>query len=246
MRALLARWRAEQPELAGKLDGEALEYVDYHTTRYARLLTTVAEVADRARTPDRLQILDMGPNIETALLRATRPGDIVDTLGFAHPAVPPRGHERHITFDLDDAPVPERHPRLERSYDVVVVAEVAEHLHTPLEALLTMLRGWLRAPGFVVIQTPNGAALHKRIALLAGRSPVPPPRRSRENPGHVHEYTLAELRDQVARAGFEIESLSVENHYGDGGPGRRLYRRLGRVLPPTLRHGVTLCVRAGR
>jgi hypothetical protein len=244
VRAEFARWQAAEPERAGVLDAEALAYVGYHAVRYARLLSTVDELAGAARPPDRLQILDIGPNVQTALLRAAHPGAVIDTLGFAHPAMVPNPPERHIEFDLNGVDSPLRRPSPEPGYDLVVLAEVVEHLYTSLSVVLSWVAGWLRPPGFVVIQTPNGAALHKRLRLLAGRSPVEPPRVSRENPGHFHEYTLAELRDQVAAAGLILQSLQVDNHFGGRSAAARLYRGFGRVLAPSLRHGVTLCARA--
>ncbi|MFL5822902.1 MAG: methyltransferase domain-containing protein [Solirubrobacteraceae bacterium] len=232
-------WQAEEPEHAGVLDAEALGYVRYHALRYARLLTVVGETATPtpARPP---HILDVGPNVQTALLRRAHPEAVVDTLGFAHPAVPPRAHERHVRFDLNEAVDPQRRPELERRYDVIVLAEVIEHLHTPPAAVLEYLGGSLDASGVIVLQTPNGAALHKRLALLRGRNPVEPPRACRENPGHVHEYTLAELAGQVRDGGLRVLGLKTENYFGSG-PAAELYRRLGRLLPPTVRHGVTLC-----
>ncbi len=244
VRASFTRWRAAEPEHAQVLDAEAVAYVDYHAVRYARLLSAVGRLESATRPPDRLRILDIGPNVQTALLRAAHPGAVVDTLGFAHPAVPPRLHERHVEFDLNDALFAARRPQLEPRYDIVVLAEVVEHLYTSVSAVLSCAEGWLRHPGFAVVQTPNGAALHKRVRLLLGRSPVEPPRASRQNPGHFHEYTLAELRGQVAAAGLTIERLDVANHFGGTSGAGQLYRGLGHLLPPTLRHGVTLCVRA--
>ena len=233
-------WQSEAPDQAAALDAESVRYVEYHARRYARLLA-VAEQA--ASTPGPLHILDVGPNVQTALLRRALPHAVVDTLGFAHPSVPPRPGESHIPFDLNDAVDERRRPVLPRRYRLVVLAEVIEHLHTPPAAVLGYLRDWLEAPGFVLVQTPNGAALHKRLALLRGRNPIEPPRACRENPGHFHEYTLAELRDQVERAGLNVRWLRTENYFGTG-PAAELYARVGHVLPATLRHGVTLC--AGR
>jgi hypothetical protein len=243
VRARFARWQADQPERAGVLDSEALAYVDYHAERYARLLSLVAELAADARPPDRLRVLDIGPNIQTELLRGAHPSASVDTLGFAHPAILPREHERHIEFDLNRLSMPATAPQLTAVYDIVILAEVVEHLHISLAAVLRPVAGWLRAPGHVLVQTPNGAALHKRIRLLLGRSPVEPPRETSGNPGHFHEYTLAELRDQVAAAGLMIERLEVANHFGGESAPSRLYRTAGKLLPPTLRHGMTLCAR---
>lgn len=238
-----ARWQGAEPDRARALDPEAHAYVAYHTRRYARLLSVVDELA-AARPPGRRYILDIGPNVQTALLRSAHPEAVIDTLGFAHPAVPPHHDERHIEFDLNDAPFPERRPQPDRRYDVIVAAEVVEHLYTPLATVLSCVADWLRPPGFVVIQTPNGAALHKRVRLALGRSPVGPPRVCRENPGHFHEYTLTELRGQVSAAGLVIERLQVDNYFGSGRAATPLYRGLGHLLPPSFRHGVTLCVRA--
>lgn len=243
IRAGFARWQEAQPERSRILDSEAIAYVGYHAERYARLLSLIDELAAAVRPPDRLRILDIGPNIQTELLREAHPGAVVDTLGFTHPAIPPRGHERHIEFDLNRLNTPGRSPQLAAVYDVVILAEVVEHLHISLATVLRCVAGWLRSPGHVVVQTPNGAALHKRIRLLLGRSPVEPPRETPGNPGHFHEYTLAELRDQVAAARLAIDRLEVANHFGGQGVRNRLYRAAGRALPPTLRHGVTLCAR---
>jgi hypothetical protein len=243
VRVEFARWQAAEPERARVLDAEALAYAGYHFERYARLLSMVEELSAAARPPDRLQILDIGPNVQTALLRAAHPRAVIDTLGFAHPAMTPSPAERHIEFDLNDADSPARRPPAERPYDLVVLAEVVEHLHTSLSVVLGWVAQWLRPPGFLVLQTPNGAALHKRLRLLTGRSPVEPPRASRQNPGHFHEYTLAELRAEVAAAGLVMQGLEVHNHFGGTSATERLYRGFGHVLPPSLRHGVTLCAR---
>ncbi len=223
------------------LDAEAISYVEYHAERYARLLSVVETLAGAVGADDRLRVLDVGPNIQTELLRSAHPNAVIDTLGFAHPVFPPREHERHLEFDLNDLTFPDRRALPAAVYDIVIAAEVVEHLHIPLAMVLSALTRCLRTPGHIVVQTPNGAALHKRVRLLLGRSPVEPPRACPQNPGHFHEYTLAELRDQVRSAGLVIDRLEVANHFGGAGAASRAYRTAGRFLPPTLRHGVTLC-----
>lgn len=242
MLAEFSRWQAARPEQAGLLDAEAREYVDYHATRYARLLDAVQGLSGRLAPADSPQILDVGPNVQTALLRAIQPDAIVDTLGFANPAAPPREGERHVAFDLNDSSEPARWPVLGRQYDVIVLAEVVEHLHIPPATVLELLGDQLRRPGFIILQTPNAAALHKRLALLLGRNPVQAPRLSRENPGHFHEYTVGELRDQVRAGGLTIDWLRAENYFGSG-RAADLYRAAGHLTPATWRHGVTLCLR---
>jgi hypothetical protein len=241
--AEFSRWQADSPEQAGLLDAEARRYVDYHATRYARLLEAVQGLASRRAPKDPLQVLDVGPNVQTGLLRAIQPQAIVDTLGFANPAVPPREHEHHVAFDLNHSSERARWPVLARQYDVVVLAEVVEHLRIPPSMVLELLGGQLRRPGFIILQTPNAAALHKRLALLLGRNPVEAPRVSQENPGHFHEYTVRELRDQVIAGGLTIDWLRAENYFGSGAVAD-VYRAAGHLMPATWRHGVTLCLRA--
>jgi Methyltransferase domain len=236
------RWRREAPDLHRLLDAESRAYIEYHVVRYGRLLEAVETLARPGASGESLQILDVGPNIQTALLRQSHPEATVDTLGFAHPAVPPREHERHIVFDLNDCLDPGTWPALPRRYEVIVMAEVVEHLHVPAHTVLGFLGEQVRAPGFVVLQTPNAAALHKRLTLLRGRNPVEAPRASRENPGHLHEYTIAELRDQVQASGLTLQWLRAENYFGSG-TGAEVYRAAGRLMPATWRHGVTICAR---
>ena len=109
---------------------------------------------------------------------------------------------------------------LERRYDVIVLAEVLEHLHIPPHACSSSWPGSCERPGFIVLQTPNAAALHKRVALLLGRNPVEAPRVCQENPGHFHEYTVGELRHQVSAGGLVIDWLWTENYFGSGAGGR--------------------------
>lgn len=190
-------------------------------------------------------MLDVGPNVQTVLLRRAHPHAVIDTLGFAHPATPPRGGAAHVSFDLNALLEGGWRPRLRPRYDVIVVAEVIEHLRTPARDVLAFLAESLRDDGTLVLQTPNGAALHKRLRLLAGRSPVEPPRSSPENPGHLHEYTLAELRNSVEDARLRVHGLEVANIFGSGSVARA-YGLVGKLLPPSLRHGVTLWARAAR
>jgi trans-aconitate methyltransferase len=216
-------------DLTGAERKEAEAYGRYHARRFALLCDVVAEAAGAGAA----RILDVGPNLQTALLRERLPAARVDTLGFAHPLVPPRSHERHVELDLNDA-ARDAFEGDER-YDLVVLAEVIEHLLVPPELVLGYLAGRLRPGGTLVVQTPNAVALHKRLRMLAGISPFEPIRLSHENPGHVHEFTLPELDAAARRAGLEPTGAITANYFGES----RAYAALGRVVPPSLRHGIT-------
>ena len=222
-------------ELAG-LDDPAVRrecsaYLDYHARRYATLMAVLDDLLAGCARP---RILDVGPMFETGMLRAS--GATVDTLGFANPLFPARGPERHLEVDLNAPAEPG-----DGAYDAVVLAEVIEHLTRAPAPVLEWLSTWLRPAGWIVVQTPNAVALHKRLRMLAGRNPIEPVRADARNPGHFHEYTLAELRAAAADAGLAVGGWRTENYFGTN----RAYAALGRVLPPSLRHGITVWLRRG-
>jgi SAM-dependent methyltransferase len=208
------------------------DYLDYHARRYATLRALAADLLAGRAEP---RILNVGPMFETRLLRES--GATVDTLGFPHPLFPPRDHERHLAADLNETSEPG-----DGSYDLVVMAEVIEHLHASPVTVLGNLATWLRPGGAMLIQTPNAVALHKRLRMLAGRNPLEPIRGDPGNPGHFHEYTLGELRDAAGRAGLTVAGWRTENYFG-ASRAARAYAALGRVLPPGLRHGITIWLR---
>ncbi len=242
VRSYFRAWESRaDPALAGELDEEAHTYLAYHARRYLHLVRTVdALLRERGRL-ERPRLLDVGPNYQTELLRAAHPEGVVDTLGFAHPSFPPRPEEEHVHFDLNDAYHRDRWPQAAQ-HDVVVMAEVIEHLYTSPVAVLECASTWLVSGGAVVIQTPNACALHKRLRMLAGRNPYEPIRGTRDNPGHFHEYTPSELYVAAAEAGLRVLSCDVTNYFEPATPGARLYNEAGRLLPPGLRHGITICL----
>jgi SAM-dependent methyltransferase len=81
-------------------------------------------------------------------------------------------------------------------FDAVYAGEIIEHLVERAEAL----RSWvslLRPGGRLVLTTPNRRHLWARVT---GRERV-------QNPEHLHEYTVAELRAEVEAAGARIRHL---------------------------------------
>jgi hypothetical protein len=206
-------------------------YLRTHVRRYELLLDLVAGLA-----PER--ILVVGPSFETVLLRETLPAATVDTLGWNDHRFPLREGERHTQVDLNSDDRPELEP-----HDVVVCAEVIEHLHVAAVPVLRFLCTGLRAGGHLVVQTPNATALPKRLRMLLGRNPYDPI----NSPfSHVHEYTAGELREAVEAAGFDVVRILTANYFDHGSRKNRAYRAAERVLPPTLREGITVVARRSR
>lgn len=208
-------------------------YLRTHARRYELLLDLVAELAPK-------RILVVGPSYESMLLRESVPEATVNTLGWQDTRFPLREGERHTEFDLNDGDYPE----LER-HDLVVCAEVIEHLHVAPVPVLRFLATGLEPGGHLILQTPNATALPKRLRMLLGRNPYAPIREEQGNPGHFHEYTLGELLEAVEAAGLEVTRRLTQNYFDHGSRKNQAYRALDSVLPRTFREGITVVARAG-
>jgi SAM-dependent methyltransferase len=223
-------------------------YVAFHRPRFDFLL----RLLERHRPHDRPRVLDVGRSLFTTMA-ADRLRVPIDSLGLEPPADLATG--RHHAFDLNDAIARDRWPAEVGPYDVVVFAEVIEHLHVPPEAALDFLRSVLVPGGLLIVQTPNAASLGKRVKLALGVNPFERLRADPSNPGHYREYTLRELADMLLRTGFRVEDMH-RRYYFDaryarhetGSEPPRLFSGAlrnvaNRLLPPWLREGITIVAR---
>lgn len=223
---------------------EGRPYLEQHAPRYLRLLRVLEQVVN-GRESSSLSMVDVGPGLQTELVRARFPGARLTTIGFED-HLQDRDGRTHLRYDLNDAYRPETWPELGQ-HDIVLLCEVIEHLYTTPVAVLACLRSWLSADGRIVVQTPNAAALAPRLRALAGRPPpgavggFGPPGM---NPSHFREYTAAELRNAGQQAGLAVELLEVNNYFARSSLGGRLYNAASNALPAGLRHGLTIVYRA--
>lgn len=225
---------------AAALGGEMPAYFAYHRQRFAALAELVAPlVADAERTAARdgraVRLLDVGPAFQTRLFRRLWPTITLDTFGFPDPKFPAEPPGAHIAYDLATAGDPATWPPVDVPYDVIVFAEVFEHLHVAPGASLRCLAARLAPGGVLVLTTPNAVSLRNRLAMLAGRNPFEPLRASLDNPGHFREYTGAELRRFGADAGLRVDRVVMAHWTSTGRLGSRVIRALTPLLPPGLR-----------
>jgi Methyltransferase domain len=220
-------------------------YDAYHAPRYAFLLRLLAELGLNENTT----IMDIGETELTTRMRNTF-GMPVDSLGLGVDSATQAG--RHFEFDLNRTQRRENWRTNLPTYSFVVMAEVLEHLYTAPQLVLAFVNSLLAQNGFLVLQTPNAAAVTKRIKLLLGRNPYEMIRADSSDPGHYREYTIAELRQIGKDLGF-IEERCVTAFYFDArfarhGPnGVRPQPVMGTLknllypaFPKSLREGITI------
>jgi len=228
-------------------------YAAYHAPRFVAVLTLVDRLwpaLASGRTAPRA--LDVGHSLLTYLLAEAVKAP-VDVLGFDPDGPFPTGVNWH--FDLNSAQSPGTCRTDLPSYDLVVMAEVIEHLHTAPRLVLEFMKSLVRPGGVLILQTPNAAAWNKRLLLLAGRHPYDQISPNPRTPAHFREYTRKEIVAHAADAGFTVEQCLTSSYFDHR---YRFRPELGRYtrspalwwvnvvaacMPPSLRRGITLVLR---
>ncbi len=107
--------------------------------------------------------------------------------------------ERMVVADLD-----REVPALDERFDLIVYADVLEHLVDPLK-ILRALDARLAPGGRVIVSMPNVAHLWVRLSLLLGRFDYAD--RGILDRTHVRFFTERSLRQLLAAAGLEVARL---------------------------------------
>jgi SAM-dependent methyltransferase len=226
-----------------------LGYRAFHQPRFDFLLGIVRQ---NIRDP-RTRILDIGLSPLTTLM--SRELNVrVDSLGLEPDEELSTG--RHYSFDLNDTQERLRWRVGLGPYEIIVFAEVIEHLYTAPELVLAYLRQLLAPGGLLILQTPNAVSLRKRVKMALGTNPFERIRTDRSNPGHYREYTLAEIIDVLQRTRFSLvrryrryyfDARFASHERGDEKPsviGGSIRNWVYRFLPPPLREGITVVARS--
>ncbi|GAB3282255.1 hypothetical protein GCM10027347_58400 [Larkinella harenae] len=180
-------------------------YTLYHAHRYATLIELIGRFSK-----DDSKILDIGRSQFTTILQK-RLGKFIDTLGFDAEGEYSTGF--HYFFNLNDCQFSEKCRTDLPKYDIIIMAEVIEHLYVSPLLVLNFLKSILTKDGILIVQTPNAVAIHKRIKMMFGRNPFEQIRKEYTNPGHFREYTVAELREIGNALGLSTKMLTTGNYF---------------------------------
>ena len=203
-----ALWMKQHPKLFFNLDLDDLKqsgYFLYHAPRYDVLMKRIHKYHTESS-----KILEIGRS-RFAKMAYNFFGVNIDGLGFRTDKKTLTGYDYH--FDLNDAQYPEKWRKDLPKYDIILFAEVIEHLHTSPLLVLKFLKTLLNEHGIIILQTPNAVALHRKLQILAGKNPYGLISEDTAEPGHFREYTAAEISDYCRKAGLEIVDMTFENYF---------------------------------
>ena len=223
-----------------RLGGKDRADLAFHSRRWVILLKHVDALVEAARARSgSVRILDIGPSLQTDVLRHNYPDIPVDTLNLSDDGRTPRPQDVHVRYDLNELYHRERWPRI-GPYDVIVMCEVIEHLYTGASTVFAGLAGIVKPHGSLFLQTPNAAALHKRIQLAAGRNPFMSLDEDRADPPHFHEFTVRELAEAARRGGWHVAGVETHNGFSRNTLLSDVYNRVCSVLPASFRAGISM------
>lgn len=231
--------------VADRLGPEMQVYFAYNRGRYVELASVVADVLDLVGRGRPVHVLDVGPGFQTLMFRRLWPELQIDTIGFPDEKFPPAAGEQRFVFDLNDAWEASRWPALPRAYDVVTYCEVIEHLYTSPVHSLRFLASALVHGGYLLVTTPNGIALHRRLRLLAGVNPQELIREDLSNPGHYREYSRSELTALAAEAGLVPVFSRMGHGATTGSLASRAFGAVTPLLPMDWRKDMAIVFRKG-
>jgi SAM-dependent methyltransferase len=115
------------------------------------------------------------------------------------------------------------------TFDLVILADIIEHLHDSPRVLLNSLLTKLRPGGLVLVTVPNAVNIRKRLAVLSGQTNYQPYTRlfwSDRWRGHVREYTKQDLSLLAEHIGLVCCELRACDHMLEKvpAPARRAYK----------------------
>ncbi|MBC7655191.1 MAG: class I SAM-dependent methyltransferase [Oligoflexus sp.] len=220
-----------------ELNQEKKDYLEIHAKRYETILSIIEDKKFE-------HILDIGPSFLSELLYQ-KFGEKLTLLGFDSEEsqgghLPNSANLRKVKLIKKDLNFFKAYAEDLQTYDLIICAEVMEHLYTSPKILFKNLCHLLNKDGLLIIQTPNAIALRKRLALLFGKNPYEMPRENLENPGHFREYTSKELIGLGKAKGLEIQKIIFDEYFEYPSTLSKFYRSFKTIIPKNLKSGITI------
>lgn len=210
-------------------------YVSVHKERFSEMLAAIGTEGNGAR------MLELGSNTFFSLLLRRFTGYDVHHSDMWEGKETERRFLAHnqATSEIVEFTIlnfnaeKDRYPFEDRSFDVVLAAEIIEHLPNDPMFMLSESNRILKEGGRLVLTTPNITSHRSLAALLNGYSPFLYNKFTKSGGRHCIEYAPREIRLMMERAGFHVESLETKNVWmelEDGQAYRDIYRSMHGIL----------------
>ncbi len=183
---------ASLPQMRSLPFGDQVEYLEYHRERFYELDNLLVAILAASQAP---RILDVGMSINSVIVKHLLPSASISICDRADIVIPADSEFILHNVDLTDPELDS--VDLPGVFDVIVFAEVLEHLlANPVRVFRFLLRH-LDAEGRLIVTTPNFFSGGNVDAFGKGINPQPmyPARlkRGEEAEFHVREYSMSEL-----------------------------------------------------
>jgi hypothetical protein len=181
-------------------------YIETHKKCFYELACIVKHfVGTRTGSP---RVLDIGVGANSEILRSLFPNVKLSVADHASKLKVPRtGFHAVLPVDLEGELAG---ANLGGPYELIVVAEVIQHLRVSPVKVLQFLIGQLAEGGSIVLTTPNLFARSRLRRMSARRSPLPPyPRNQQidaEHPFDFRMYGMKDMLDMIEEAGGQTQA----------------------------------------
>jgi SAM-dependent methyltransferase len=168
-------------------------------------------------------VVELGPGEHLLIDRPDRPDGVryvtVDLVAV-------QNAQRHVVADVEAGV-----PLSAASVDVLIACELLEHVFD-VPRFLDECRRIIRPGGFMVLTTPNLAALQDRLAFLLGRSPRHVSALHPYLRFHIRPFTHSSLTQALEASGFRAETFCTNFVvWRSESRGTIRIRSLGRLVP---------------
>ncbi len=147
------------------------------------------------------EILDVGCGEGHFAALVAQGGNKVVGIDLLETAAHAGAMEQYVSADLDGGLVGAKRALGERSFDLILLQDVLEHLRSP-EQMLEDCKRYCKPHGRVIVSVPNVANVTVRLALLFGKFEYRP--RGIMDRTHLRFFTRKTARQMLESSGYEV------------------------------------------
>ena len=182
-------------------------YIKMHRQRFYELNCIIENLL--TLLGENVAMLDFGMSINSFIMRTLFPNVALCVADRPGISVASKQFQRAYAVDLLDERL--ESIALDAQFDIIVFAEVIEHLVTHPTRVISFLLKHLTPRGRAIITTPNLFSRGKLRRISERRNPLPPypvDYKKTDSPHvHVREYCMSELLSMIDEAGGDIEAF---------------------------------------